>query len=83
MPEFLSDMDFEQKLNEMGDNQTELIRFIARQQYQTSKLCPVHNQRISKLEAKTKKETGVVGGVGAAVGIVIASAIDFFMRRGS
>jgi len=81
MPEFLNDMEFETKLNEMGDNQLELLKFVARQQYQTSKLCPVHNARIKSLENKNKKLFGVVGSIGAIIGSIIAVIVDYILRR--
>lgn len=82
MPDnFLSDMEFEQRLTDMGDNQLELIRFVARQQYQMSKLCPVHSKKIKDLENRTKKEIGTTGGIGAILGVAIASVIDYLLRR--
>ena len=80
-PNMLSDMDFEQKLNEQGDNQAELLKFVARNQYQMSKLCPIHSKKIEKLENRTKKELGATGGIGAIIGVAIASVIDYFMRK--
>ena len=81
MPSMLSDMDFEHRLNEMGDNQTELIKFIARQQFQMSKLCPIHEKQIKAIQHRTKKEIGASGGIGAVLGVVIATVIDFLLRR--
>jgi len=77
----LSDMDFEQHLSEMGDNQLELIKFVARQQYQMSKRCPVHDKQIRALQNRTKKEIGASGGVGAFIGVIIAGVADYFLRR--
>lgn len=82
MPDnMLSDMEFESRLNELGDNQTELIKFIARQQYQMSKLCPIHDKKIKALQNRTKREMGATGGIGAFIGVSIAAVIDYFMRR--
>ncbi len=77
----LSDMEFEQHLTEMGDNQIELIKFVARQQFTMSTLCPIHSKRIEKLENRTKKELGITNSISAAFGVAIASALDFFLRR--
>lgn len=77
----LSNMEFEQRLNEMGDNQTELIKFVARQQYEMSKLCPVHTIKIKALETRSKKEIGASGGIGAVIGVAIAGVVDYFLRR--
>jgi len=78
----LNDMDFEQKLNELGDNQTELIKFIARQQYDMSKVCPIHDKRLKKVENRTRKEAGITGGAGAVFGGLVMGAIDYFLHRG-
>ena len=77
----LSDMDFEKHLNEMGDNQPELIRFIARQQWQMSKLCPVHDKAIKNLQNRNRKEMGAIGSLGAILGAAFAGIIDYFVRR--
>ncbi len=77
----LESMDFEQHLQEMGDNQLELIKFIARQQFQMSTLCPVHDRRLRRLENRTKKELGVTGGIGAFFGVAIGAVVDYLLRR--
>ena len=77
----MQDMEFEQRLNEMGDNQPELIRFIARQQYRMAKLCPVHEKKIKALENKDRKQAGAIGGIGAIIGAIMAGIVDYFMRR--
>lgn len=77
----LNDMEFESKLNDLGDNQLELLKFVARQQYQTSLLCPIHDRRLRKLENRTKKELGVTGGIGAFFGVAIGAVVDYLMRR--
>ena len=79
--EILNDMEFESHLAEMGDNQLELIKFVARQQYKMSKLCPIHNKRIKALENKDKKMFGLTGGVGGIIGAIVASIIDYFARK--
>ena len=77
----LSDMDFEQHLQEMGDDQLALLKFVARQQYSMSLLCPLHDKRLKNLENRTKKEIGVTGGISAIVGGAIIAAINYFTSR--
>jgi len=77
----LSDMEFEEKLKDMGDDQTELLKFVARNQYQSLKLCPIHEKAIKALQNRTKKELGATGGIGAILGVAIATALDYLLRR--
>ena len=86
--ELLNDMDFNKKLDEMGDDLPSLVKFMAWRQYDMTKqlaevtsLCPVQNKRIQKLETRGKKEVGASGGVGAVIGVAIATLIEFFLRR--
>lgn len=81
MSNMLSDMEFEQRLTEMGDNQTELIKFVARQQFEMSKLCPIHDRDIKKLQNRNRKEIGATGGIGALFGASLAAILDYLMRR--
>ena len=69
----LGDLEFENQINELGDNQTELIKFVARQQFSTSKTMVSHGKRIKSLESKNKKMFGFVGGAGA----ILATAITY------
>lgn len=80
--ELLSDMEFEQRLNEFGDNELELLKFLARQQYHTSKLCPIHSKEIKALQNRDNKMMGIVGGIGAFVGWAISAVINYFTGRG-
>jgi hypothetical protein len=77
----LDSMEFEQHLQEMGDDQLALLKFVARQQYTMSQLCPLHDRRLRKLENRTKKELGTTSGISAFLGVVIGAAIDYLMRR--
>lgn len=74
-------MDFEQHLSNMGNNQIELLKFVARQQWQMGKLCPTHDKWIKALQSRNRKEIGVMGGLGAILGAVFASIADYFIRR--
>ena len=80
--EFLNDMDFEQKLNDLGNDEPELIRFIARQQFSSSKVLIDHGKRIKSLEGKNKKMMGAVGGAGAILATAVTTILDYFLRRG-
>ncbi len=80
-PTFLNDMEFEERLTSMGDNQIELIKFVARQQYQTSKLCPVHSKEIAKLQSRSRKEIGIISGISSSLGMAVGVSIDFLLRR--
>jgi len=74
-----NELEFEQHISKLSDR--ELVEFVARSQYKTSMLCPVHHDRISKLETRRKKEIGIASGVAGAIGIALASAVEFFIRR--
>ena len=77
----LSDLEFENQINDLGDNQLELIKFVARQQYSSSKVLIVHDKRLSKLEARDRKTFGISGGIGGIIGAAIASAVDYLIMR--
>ena len=79
--EYLDDMEFEAKLDDLGDNEPELIRFIARQQFSTSKVLMDHSRRIKSLEKKNKKAMGVVGASGAILATAAAAFIDYIMGK--
>lgn len=79
--EMLNELEFESRLQEFGDNQLELLKFVARQQFQTSKILPHHNKRITNLENRDRKAFGVSGGIGGIIGATIASVIDYLLRR--
>ncbi len=79
MPEeidMLEDAEFENQINEMGDDQPALIKFVARQQFATSKVLVSHGKRIRSVEKQNKKMFGAVGLVSAA----IVATIDYFIR---
>ena len=78
----LDDLEFENQINELGDDQPALIKFVARQQFSTSKVLIDHGRRIKSLEGKNKKMMGAVGGASAFVATVITATIDYFLKRG-
>jgi len=73
-------LDFEKHITELSDRA--LIEFVARSQYEMSKLCPVHAKEIKALQNRSKKELGVTNSISAMIGVAIASAINYLMRRG-
>ena len=78
---FLDDVNFENQITELGDNQLELIKFVARQQYSASKVLVSHDKRLNKLEARDRKAFGISGGIGGLIGAGIAGFIDYLLRR--
>ena len=72
-------LDFEEHIHTMDDRS--LLEFVARQQYETSKLCPIHAREIKALQSRTKKELGATGGIGAILGVAMATALDYLLRR--
>ena len=84
MPEIdmLDDLEFENQISAMGDDQPALIKFVARQQFSTSKVLIDHGKRIQGLEKQNKKLFGAVGGVSAIFATAITSTLDYFIRRG-
>jgi len=81
MHDMLNDMEFEERLNELGENQPALIRFLAHQQFSTSKVLLKHDKRIGRIEKQNKKIFGLAGGAGAILGTAITATIDYLLRR--
>lgn len=76
---FLNDMELERHIKHLSDR--ELLEFTARQTYDVSILAADNKKRIGRLEGQSNRRTGIIGGGGAAIGVAIASAIDYFIRR--
>ena len=79
----LGDMEFETKLNDLGENQPELIRFIARQQFTTGKVMIAHGKRIKKLESQNKRAMGIIGGIGAVIATAFIQTLNYLLGRQS
>ncbi len=79
--EFLNDMEFEDRLTELGDDQLELIKFVARQEYETHKVLKAHDKRISLLENRDLKTFSVTSGIGAIIGSGIIIASEFIYNH--
>lgn len=78
----LNDLEFENQLNAFGDNQLELIKFVARQQFTSSKLLNIHDNKITALESGDKKVSSITGGIAGTVTGVIIGIINYFTNRG-
>ena len=78
----LGELEFEKYIKDLTDR--ELIEFVARQQYEMAKLCPVHNRDIKSLKDKERHQRAIVGttgGISALIGATIGAILDYFMRR--
>lgn len=74
MPDYtLDDLEFEAQIAEMGDRA--LLEFVARQGHDMAR-------RVRKLEGRSKRTMGLLGGAGAIIGAAVVGAIDYVMRRG-
>ena len=80
--DMLRDAEFENQITEMGDDQPRLLRFVATQQFQASKVLMDHGKRIKSLEGQNKKLFGIVGGGSALIASAITATIDFLLKRG-
>jgi hypothetical protein len=79
--EMIQDMDFEARLEAMGDDQLALLKFVARQQYATSQICPKHSQRLKNLEDRDKKTFGVAGSIGGGIALVIGTTFILILKK--
>jgi len=79
--DMLEDAEFENQISAMGDNQLELTKFVARQQFTTSKVLVSHGKRIKKLEKQNRKMMGIIGSAGAIFGTAITATIDYMLKR--
>ncbi len=77
----LSEIEFENQLSKLGDNQLELIKFVARQQYDSSKTLCEHDKRITDLETSIKKSSGIAGGITGTISGVIVTVISYFFTK--
>mgnify|MGYP001574490050 CR=1 FL=1 len=77
----LNDLEFENQLNDLGDNQPELIKFVARQQFTSSKLLAVHDKKIADLEVGDRKASGIVGGISGTITSTIIGIIGYFTNK--
>jgi len=81
--EMIDSMEFENQLAKLGDNQTELIKFVARQQYESCQILTSHDTRIVTLETGNKKMSGITGGITGTITGVIVGLISYFTNKGN
>ena len=77
----LNDIEFENQLNELGDNQLSLIKFVARQQFSTSKLISTNTTRITSLENGDRKMSSILGGIAGTITAIIIGIVNYFVNR--
>lgn len=68
----LNDLEFDKEIEAMSDRK--LMEFSARLGYSNA-------IRITTLESIGKRTMGAIGGVGAVIGAVIVSIMDYLVRR--
>ena len=78
----LTDLEFENQINNLGDNQLELIKFVARQQYGSTQIMLKHDIRITALETDSKRISGITGAISGTITGVIVGVISFFTGKG-
>ncbi len=79
--DMLDDMEFETQLTAMGDDQPELLKFVARQTFTTSKVLVNHGKRIKSLEKTNKKTFGIIGAVSAVLATAVVATMDYLLKR--
>ena len=77
----LSDIEFENQINELGDNQLALVKFIARQQFTSSKILAIHDTKIASLESGDRKISGIMGAISGTITAVVIGIISYFTNR--
>ncbi len=80
-PAMLSDMEFEHKLAEMGDDQPALLRFVAREAWKAAKLVQDHENRLKVIETRDANALTIGGGVGGVIGAAGASFVYWLMNK--
>ena len=81
MPEINDDLQFEEHIAGLEDRK--LLEFVARQQYDMSKVCPIHAKDIKMLKSRSKKSLGLAGAGGAGIGTALAALVDYITHRGA
>ena len=77
--EFLDDLELERRLANMSDR--DLLEFTARQTYDVCNLAGSNERRIISLEKKGNKFMGSIGLVGAFIGAIIVTVINYFTGK--
>ncbi len=79
----MSDIAFENQINELGDNQIALIKFVARQQFASSKLLAIHDTKITSLENGDRKLSSIAGGISGTITAILVGIINYFINHRS
>jgi len=79
MNEINSDLEFEAHIKKLNDRG--LIEFVARQQYDMAKICPIHDKRLKAVEGKSKKALASSGGIGVIIGGIIIAIVEYFSKK--
>lgn len=74
--EYLNELELEKEIKGMGTR--ELLEFTARQSYETTVCVAGHEKRITVLEKRKTRTTGVWAGIGTGIGAAIVALINFF-----
>lgn len=77
--EFLDDLELEKRLASMSVR--DLLEFTARQTYDVCNLAGSNERRIVSLEKKGNKFMGSIGLVGAFIGAIIVTVINYFTGK--
>lgn len=75
-------LEFERSIQSMSDRQ--VLEFTARQVYTMQLLCPIHEDRLVKLEnldRNGKKVIGISGGIGGIIAGIIIAVVNYFTGR--
>ena len=73
------ELDFEKLISGMNDH--DLLKFVARQNYDTCIRCEKHNARITNLENQSKKMSGIFGGIAGTITAVVIGIINYFVGK--
>lgn len=74
--EYLADLEVEEKIQKMSDR--ELLEFNARQTYDLCGAVAKHEKRISSLEGRNRKQSGIIGSIGGVIGAAVVAVITYF-----
>ncbi len=79
----MDEIEFENRINELGDSQLALIKFVARQQFASSKLLALHESKITSLENGDRKLSSIAGGITGTITAIIIAIINYFVSKRS
>ena len=79
----LDEIEFENQINALGDNQIDLIKFVARQQFTSSKLLVLHDEKITLLENGDRKLSSIAGGISGTITAILIGVVNYFISKRS